>query len=170
METMDTIFQRRSIRKYEEREVSDEIIKELLKAAMAAPSANNKQPWEFLVIKNKDQMKEIIEVDPEATPLKGASVAIVVCADTNIYSGKPDIWAQDCAAATQNILLAAHDKGLGAVWIGIYPMEQRTKDVQSVLTLPEEIIPVSIISIGYPAEKKEPANRYNESKVHFYTW
>nr|WP_248484811.1 nitroreductase family protein [Tepidibacter aestuarii] len=167
---MQAILERRSIRKYEEKEVSDEIVKELLKAAMAAPSSNNMQPWEFLVIRNKEQMSKIVEAKQAATPLMGASVAIAVCADLNVYKGKPNLWVQDCSAATQNILLASHAKGLGAVWISIYPVETRTKKVQDILGLPEEIIPVSIISIGYPGELKEPSNRYNESKVHFYKW
>ncbi len=170
MEAMQAILERRSIRKYEEKEVSDELVKELLRAAMAAPSSNNMQPWEFLVIRSKEKMNKIIEEKQAGAPLKGASVAIAVCADLDVYKGSPNLWVQDCSAATQNILLAAHSKGLGAVWISIYPVEPRTKNVQDILGLSEEIIPVSIISIGYPAEKKEPANRYNEAKVHFHTW
>lgn len=170
MNIMEAILERRSIRKYEDKEVSDELVKELLKAAMAAPSSNNMQPWEFLVVRDKEQMNKIVEEKPAAAPLKGASVAIVVCADTSEDHDKINMWVQDCSAATENILLAAHSKGLGAVWISIYPVEPRTKNVQGILGLPEKIIPVSIISIGYPAENKAPANRYNEAKVHFYKW
>lgn len=170
MDAMEAIYGRRSIRKYEDKEVSDEIIKELIKAGMAAPSASNKQPWEFLVMRDKEQWDRIIDIDVYAGPLKGASVAIAVCANMNPYKGYAQFWPQDCAAATQNILLAAHAMGLGAVWIGIYPSEPRTKDVQDILGLPEDIIPVSIISIGYSAEQRPANDRYDEEKVHFYKW
>ena len=173
MDIKEAILTRRSIRNYEDKEVSDELIRELLKGAMASPSANNKQPWEFLVLRDREKMDNIININPEATPLKTADVAIVVCGNLDVYKGyKKNInfWIQDCAAATQNILLMAHGKGLGAVWIGIYPATPRTEDVSLILNLPENIIPLSIISIGYPLNKVEPSNRYKENKIHYDIW
>lgn len=173
MNIKEAILTRRSIRQYEDKEVSDEVIKELLKGAMASPSANNKQPWEFLVLRDKEKMNKIIDINPEATPLKTAQVAIVVCGNLDVYKGYKkniDFWTQDCAAATQNILLMAHSEGLGAVWIGIYPATPRTEDVSSILNLPKNIIPLSIISIGYPLKEVPPSNRYDENKIHYDTW
>lgn len=170
MDAMQAILGRRSIRKYEQKEVTDEAVKELLHAGMAAPSSNNRKPWAFLVVRNKEQMYRIIEEKKAAAPLAGAAVAIVVCADLNTPDSELKMWVQDCSAATQNILLGAHSKGLGAVWISIYPVEDRMKKVQQILGLPNDIIAFSIISIGYPAETKVTENRYDESKVHFNAW
>ncbi|GAB6085203.1 nitroreductase family protein [Alkaliphilus crotonatoxidans] len=166
---MKEIFERRSIRKYTNEEVSAEKVRELLRAAMAAPSAGNGQPWEFVVVRDKGCFNQIMEVHPYSKMLKDASVAIVVCGDTEKekYGG---YWVQDCAAATQNILLMAQHLGLGAVWLGVHPTEDRVKAVQKILSLPEAVIPLSIISIGYPAEERKPENRYDQSKIHYEKW
>jgi len=169
MEAMEAILSRRSIRRYSDKPVPEALIKELLEAAMSAPSASNEQPWEFVIIDDRRILDEIPKFHHYAHMLKEASWAIAVCGDLNLemVSG---YWVQDCSAATQNILLAAHARGLGAVWLGVYPREERVKAAQKLLELPENVIPLCFISIGYPAEKKPPANRYSESRVHHNRW
>ncbi len=166
---MDIILSRRSIRQYTSQPVSDELIKEILTAAMAAPSAGNEQPWHFIVIKERAILDEIPKFHQYAQMVKKASVAVLVCGDPGLerYKG---YWVQDCSAATENMLLAAHAKGLGAVWCGVYPTEERVIAFRRLLGIPEEIIPFSLVPLGYPAEKKEPANRYNEERVHYNKW
>ncbi|MCR3758310.1 nitroreductase family protein [Clostridium felsineum] len=166
---MSIILKRRSIRKYKGIKVGNEIVDELLKAGMAAPSAGNEQPWEFMVLRDKDTMEKITEVHAYSKMLLSADVAIVVCGDIDKEKVK-GFWVQDCSAATENILLAAEEKGLGAVWLGVYPMEDRVSGIRKLLNLPSNIIPLSIISIGYPDENKEASNRYNTSRVHYDKW
>jgi nitroreductase len=169
MDAMEAILSRRSIRRYTDKAVPGELIKELLQAAMSAPSANNEQPWQFVIIDDRRILDEIPRFHPYAHMLREASWAIAVCGDLNLemVSG---YWVQDCSAAIQNILVAAHARGLGAVWLGVYPREDRVKAVQKLLGLPEYVIPLCFISIGYPAEKKPPSDRYNESRVHHNRW
>jgi nitroreductase len=166
---MEVIFSRRSIRKYTEQPVSDEVIKELLKAAMSAPSAVNQQPWHFIIIKDRQILDEIPKIHPYSKMLREAPVAILVCGDPELERAK-GYWIQDCSAATQNLLIAAQAKGLGAVWLGVHPREDRVKGLQKLLDIPNHVIPLSLISIGYPAEQKPPANRYNESRIHYDRW
>ena len=169
MEAMEAILSRRSIRRYTGEPVPKEVIIELMEAAMSAPSASNEQPWQFVIIDDRRILDEIPKFHPYAHMLKEASWTIAVCGDLNLemMSG---YWIQDCSAATQNILIAANARGLGAVWLGVYPHEERAKTVQKLLGLPEHVIPLCFISIGYPAEKKPPSNRYNASRVHHNQW
>jgi nitroreductase len=169
MEAMEAILSRRSIRRYTGEPVPEEVIKELLAAAMSAPSASNEQPWQFVIIDDRRILDEIPKFHPYAHMLKEASLAIAVCGDMNLEAMR-GYWVQDCSAATQNILIAANAKGLGAVWLGVYPHESRAKTVQKLLGLPEQVIPLCLISIGYPAEQKPPANRYSASRVHHNRW
>ena len=166
---MKEIFERRSIRKYTNQPVSDDDIEKILRAAMAAPSAGNQQPWEFIIIKDKKLLNDITKVHPYSQMLKEASVAIVVCADPDRerHSG---FWVQDCAAATENMLLEAQHLGIGSVWLGVYPRESRVKGIKELLNIPERIIPFSIVSLGYPAETKEPSDRYDNSRIHINKW
>ncbi|SKA77811.1 Nitroreductase [Caloramator quimbayensis] len=166
---MDAIFNRKSIRKYKDIKVSDEIVNYLLKAAMQAPSAGNEQPWEFIVLRDKDVMKKITQVHPYSKMLLEADVAIVVCGDESkeVYKG---FWVQDCSAATENILIAAEDKGLGAVWLGVYPHMDRAEAIKEILNLPESVIPLSIIPVGYPDEQKKAADRFNKERIHYDRW
>lgn len=166
---MNAIFRRRSIRKYTAQEVSDEHIKRLLEAGMNAPSAGNQQPWQFVVIKNKQMLQKLAEASQYAKMLPDAAVAILVCGDlTN--ARHEAFWVQDCSAATENILLEAEDTGLGAVWLGMYPREDRMVFLRTALNIPTQIVPFALIAIGYPAETKEPPNRYDESRVHHEQW
>ena len=166
---MKTIFNRSSIRKYTSRPVTDEQIQQLLKAAMSAPSAGNEQPWEFVVIKERKILSAIPKFHPYSLMLYEASVAILVCGDLSRekYSG---YWVQDCSAATENILLQAVDLGLGAVWLGIHPNEERVSGMRKLLNIPEAFVPFSLVSVGYPAEQKEPTDRFDSSRIHYDTW
>jgi nitroreductase len=169
MDTMDVILSRRSIRNYTDATVSEEIVDGLLKAGMSAPSAHNQQPWHFVVVDEHGLLDRIPEFHPYSDMLRQAPLAIIVCGDQASDRGE-GFWIQDCAAATQNILLAAHAGGLGAVWLGVYPVERLVRGIRELLKLPEDIVPLSIISIGYPAEEKPPANRYRQSRIHHNQW
>ena len=169
MELLNGILSRRSIRKYTKKTVSKEDITDLLKAGMAAPSANNAQPWHFVLLQDHDIMNKIPEFHPYSKMLKQAAFAILVCIDKDLESAD-GYGIQDCSAATQNILLAAHAKGLGAVWLGIYPREVRINGIKDLLGIPERIVPLSLLSIGYPAEEKPSVDRYKEDRIHHGRW
>ena len=169
MDAMDAILSRRSIRKYTAEPVAEKVVNELLEAAMSAPSAGNEQPWHFIVINDRQVLNDIPNYHPYSDMVPSAQVAILVCGDLHLakYEG---YWIQDCSAATENILIAAQAKGLGTVWLGIYPLQPRTKAMQKRFGLPEHIIPLSLVSIGYPAQKKPRANRYDPSRIHYNQW
>ena len=169
MDAMDAIFSRRSIRQYAPKKVPMEVVEELLKAAMSAPSAGNEQPWHFVVITERAVLDEIPKFHPYAAMLKQASVAIVVCGDPTLEKHK-GYWVLDCAAATENLLLAVVAKGLGAVWTGVYPTEDRVENLRKLLNLPQNIVPFSLIPLGYPAEEKLRTDRYDKSRVHHNGW
>lgn len=169
MEALEAILTRRSIRKYENKPVPPETIDKLLEAAMVAPSSMNLQPWRFVVISDRAILDKIPEIHPHAKMLKEAPLAILVCADTNAQDME-GYWVQDCSAATQNILLAAHALGLGAVWLGIFPRTERMEGIIGLTGLPDDIKPVTLISIGYPGEVKSPSDRYNSTFVHYNNW
>lgn len=169
MDTIEAILSRRSIRKYTSEEVTDKQINMLLKAAMFAPSAVNKQPWHFVVFRNANTIKQIIEAHPNASMLTGASAAILVCYDEQLQHDA-GYGPVDCAAAIQNILLAAHNLGLGAVWVGIYPRANRMEAVQHIFSLPEHVKGFAVVSLGYPAETKGEPNRFNPNRIHHEKW
>ena len=169
MQTLEAIYTRRSIREYTDAKVPDEIIIEIIKAAMYAPSARNYQPWHFVVITDREILHKIPTVHPYAEMLYKAPLAILVCGDLVLENNEKYI-AVDCSAATQNLLLAAHDFGLGAVWLGLYPRTDRMAGLSKTSKLPENIIPVSLVSVGYPAEEKPEENRFQESRIHRNLW
>ncbi len=166
---MSTILSRRSIRKYTGERITDETVTELLKAAMSAPSAGNQQPWHFVVVRSQETLDLIPTVHPYAAMTPSASVLIAVCGDLNglKYEG---YWVQDCAAATENILLAAHELGLGAVWLGVHPTEDRVESIRRLLGLPEHVIPLALVPLGYPAESPPAADRFDPNRVHSDRW
>lgn len=166
---MDAIFKRRSIRKYEDREVEKEKIDELLHAAMAAPSAGNEQPWHYILLDDRNILNNIASIHPHAAMLKEAPLAILVCADLTKekYEG---FWVQDLSASTQNILLEAVSLGLGTVWVGVYPNETRVNEIVKMFSLPQNIVPFSIVAVGYAAEFKDEVDRYDASRVHHNKW
>ena len=164
---LDTIFARRSIRQYTNEPVSKEQIKKLLEAAMAAPSASNRKPWHFVVITDRAKLDALAEKHPHAKMLFQATLAIAVCGDTRLSDR---FWVQDCSAATENILLAATALGLGSVWLGVHPNPERETAIREVLGVPAGIAVLNVISLGHPAEKKEPRTQYDESRVHMNGW
>lgn len=169
MEALEAILTRRSVRKYGEEPVGDESVTTLLRAAMAAPSAGNQQPWHFIVVRDRALLEGIAAFHPYGAMTREAPLAIVVCADLELEQ-RPGFWVQDCAAATQNLLLAAHALGLGAVWLGIHPRPERIEATRALFGLPHQVIPLAIVPIGHPAESPAPVDRYNPRRVHFDRW
>ncbi len=170
-EKLDFIFGRRSIRVYAPGEVSEEQVKKLLAAAMAAPSAVAKYPWHFVVIRNRQALSRIAAVLPNGPMLADAALGIAVCGDLEVaHDRQLSYLLQDCSAAIENLLLAAHILGLGACWLGVHPREPRIKGIKQILSLPASVIPVACISIGHPGESKEPHGAYDSRCVHFETW
>ncbi len=172
-EALQTIITRRSIRKYVDLPISEDHVQWMLRAGMNAPSGGNEQPWEFLVITDRDKLKKVPEFHPHSKMLQGAALAILVVADPAKvkYEGElKQLWIQDCSAATQNILLAAHSLSLGAVWLAVYPVPIRVNGMRELFSIPEELVPFSMISIGYPVEQKQAADRYDETRIHREIW
>jgi len=165
--SIDTILARRSIRKYTGRPVGDGEIGALLEAGMSAPSASNRKPWHFVVVRNPETLAGLADAHPHGKMLREAAAAIAVCGDTGI---SPDYWVQDCSASTENILLAVTALGLGAVWLGCHPRADRVAAVREILGIPEQIGILSLISIGHPAEEKEARTQYDEARVHRESW
>ncbi|MCX7872198.1 MAG: nitroreductase family protein [Verrucomicrobiae bacterium] len=168
---LDFIFGRRSIRVFLPAEITDEDVKTLLSAAMAAPSAVAKDPWRFVVMRNKETLRKIADVLPNGKMLADASVGIAVCGDIEAaHDHQLSYLLQDCSAAIENLLLAAHILGFGACWLGVHPRENRVAAIKEILNLPQNIIPVSVIAIGKPGEAKEPRTRYSDDKVRYEKW
>lgn len=167
-EVLKNIKTRASVRAFSEKKINVERVSmTLLDAAMAAPSAMNKQPWEFIVIEDKDLLKVMSEQFPNASSLSSAAFAVVVCGNLKkaIEGEGSEFWVQDCSAATENLLLAAHSMGLGAVWCGIYPSKERTERLSAFLNLPESVIPLNIIPIGYPEKRVEPKEKFKKENI-----
>ncbi len=165
---IENIMTRTSIRQYKDQPVEQEKIDIMLKAAMAAPTAVNLQPWHFIVITDKQTIGLLSGRQPTNAPL-----LIALCGDTDkttMPDGKsklPDFWVQDVSAATENLLLAAHALGLGAVWTGVYPITERTAEVANVLNCPSNIIPLAVVRVGYPDEAPEPKNKFKEENISY---
>ena len=166
MELKEVLLKRRSIRKFTDKKVSDDIIEELLHAGMSGPSACNRQPWEFYVIKNEELLVKLRR-SSRFTNME-AQLAIIVCGnlDKALPDSMKDYWIQDCSAATNNILLRVTDLGLGAVWCGIYPQERAAERVKEILNLGDNLVPLSQIWIGYPDESSTPRDWFNPECVH----
>ncbi len=169
MQTLQTITKRRSIRKFTNKPLSQQQIETLLQAAMLAPTARNAQEWDFVVVRDRAGLTKLMKAHPYAQMLSTADCAIIVCGDTQRETAA-GYWPGDCGAATQNILLAATDMGLGSVWLGVYPTQERMDAVANVLALPAHVKPFNIIALGYPDEKKEDVDRFDPAKVHYEKW
>lgn len=169
MEAFEAIHGRRSIRRYTNQPVPEDAIEALLRAAMAAPSAGDERPWQFVVITERAILDAIPRFHEYSQMLREAPVAIVICGDTDLEKYK-GYWVQDCSAATQNLLLAAHAEGLGAVWLGVHPIEDRVAKTQELLGLPSHVIPLAVVALGCPAEEKGPVDRYDPARVHCNRW
>ncbi len=164
---LDAIFARRSIRQYTSEPVSETDIRKLLEAAMAAPSAADRKPWHFVVVTDRASLNALAEALPYGKMLSQAALAIVICGDPQISER---YWVQDCSAATENLLLAATALGLGAVWLAVEPVQERRNAVAQVLGIPNNIGILNVVSIGHPAEEKEPRTQYDEERVHHSRW
>lgn len=166
MELKEALLKRRSCRKFLDKKVNNEDIDYLLHAAMSGPSAMNKTPWEFYVIKDETKLKEI----KKASLFTGYDAPLAIVVGCDLKRALPlklkEFWIQDCSAATENILLAATDLGLGSVWCGIYPQEKPVTNLRRILNLKENIVPLNIIYIGYPLNENEPRDQYNEKYIH----
>ncbi len=165
-DALETIFSRKSVRKYLQQPVEREKIELLLKAGMAAPSGKDVRPWELVVVDDRAALDGMAEALPYAKMLKDAPVAIAVCGDTT----KSFYWYVDCSAVAQNILLAAEALGLGAVWTAAYPYEERMQAVKKYTELPEHIETLCVIPVGYPAKPYVPREKWDETKVHYNKW
>ncbi len=169
MEIQEALINRRSIRKYKNQQISSDDINTILKAAMYAPSAMNKQAWQFIVVDDRKTLLEIFDIIPHAEMLKQTATAILVCADSLIESN--DIYSlQNCSAATQNILLSAYGLGIGSCWISVYGTEETVKKIKSLFKLPENIIPISLVSLGYPDEEVKAEERFKKEKIRYNSW
>jgi nitroreductase len=169
MEALEAIYTRRSVRQFTTEPVSDKDLHDLLRAGMQAPSARNEQPWHFVVINDPDLLHAIPDFHGSADMLLEAPLAILVCSDRKLEKKRAS-WLQDCSAATENILLAAHGKGLGAVWLGIFPDAERVVGMQSLCALPADVRPVALVAVGHPAVTPEPEDRFNPLRVHYNHW
>jgi nitroreductase len=170
-EKLKLIFARRSIRTYRPGEVSEEMVRDLLEAGMAAPSAVCKDPWRFVVVRGSRTLERIAQGLPNGKMLADAAVGIVVCGDLEAaHDHQLSYLLQDSSAAIENILLAATALGLGSCWLGIHPREDRIAHVRSVLEIPDTVFPVSAISLGWPGETKDPRTRYSDALVHREKW
>lgn len=165
MELMQAIRERRSVRKYTGEPVSDEVVRELLEAAMMAPSAGNAQPWQFVVMRDPEILAQVKSINPRAVWVESAGLGILVCGDRSLEK-YPGYWAQDCSAAVQNLLLAVHAKGLGAVWTGVHTRPEREDGFRKLCKLPENIEPMAFIVVGVPDQESTSESRYKAERIH----
>ena len=169
METYHAILTRRSIRKFTDTPIEANILQRLLKAGMYAPSARNTQSWHFILITEREILDKIPDAHPYANMCLEANAVIVVCGDLDIEPS-PEYNAINCSAATENILLAAHELGIGTVWLGVYPKPDRVEGATKLLGLPSKIVPISMIALGYPDEVKETPDRFLKERIHYNKW
>lgn len=170
-EDLFKIIQRRSVREFTKEVVTDEELHEILKVGMSAPSAMQKDSWHFIVIRKPFYLSKLVDILPGGQPLKTANVAILVCGDRSIaHRGQLSYLVQECAAATQNILLAASMMNIGSCWLGVHPVAERVALINDLLSIPSGIVPVSLIALGRAQHKHAARTRYNRSRVHKETW
>jgi nitroreductase len=169
MDAIEAILTRRSIRQYTNQAVPEGTVNQLLKAAMYAPSASNRRSWHFVVITDRRKLDTVPTFHPYSAMVKQAPLAILVCGDERLEE-RTAYCLQNCSAAAQNILLAAHALGLGAVWLGVYPNKERVEGMRRLVGVPDHVIPMALIVIGYPAEKPISPDRYDPTRVHYNHW
>lgn len=168
---LGNIFNRKSVREFTDRKVSEEDMKIILKAAMSTPSAINLQPWEFIVFDDEETLEYMVDLHEYSKMFKTATAGIVVCGNmARTIDRYRQLWVQDCSASTQNILLALEALGLGGVWLGIYPVSERCKKLTDYFNLPDNIVPFSVVALGYPKNDDKPKNKWDDSKVHWNKW
>ena len=166
---METIYKRRSIRKYTGEPVAEEVLMAVVKAGMNAPSAGNQQPWHFVIIDQRPLLEKITEIHPYAQMLHEAPAAILVCGDLNLEE-HVGYWVQDCSAAVENMLLEIVDQGLGGVWLGVYPREDRVSGLRKLLDIPESITPFALIAVGHPNESKGLKDEFHRERIRRNHW
>ncbi len=169
MDVLEAIFTRRSVRKYTGEPVSEEALQTILRAGSYAPSAMNRQPWHFVVIRDRQMLETIPRYQPYTKMLPQAGCCVVVCGD-KLRQPLVGFLAEDCSAVIQNMLLAAHALGLGAVWCGVYPVSLFTKALTKLLHLPDVIVPIGMVGIGHPAEQRDTPERFDPARIHSETW
>jgi nitroreductase len=169
MDAIEAILTRRSIRQYTGQAVPEETVNQLLRAAMHAPSARNTRSWHFVVITDRRKLDAVPTFHPYAAMVKLAPLGIMVCGDERLEE-RTSYWLQNCSAAAQNILLAAHALGLGGVWLGVYPNKERVEGMRRLAGVPDHVVPMAFIVIGYPAETPPSPERYDSTRVHYNSW
>ncbi len=169
MDAIEAILSRRSIRKYTAENIPEPILQTILRSGMNAPSAGNQQPWQFIVINDKSILQQIPSIHPYSGMAAEAPLAILVCGDEKLEKHK-GFWMQDCSAAIENMLITIRAYGLGAVWVGIFPREERVEGFKKLFGLPSNILPLALIPIGHPAETKPNIDRYDASRIHYNKW
>lgn len=168
---LENIHNRKSVRQYTSEPVSEEYVEIMLRAAMAAPTAINYQPWRFVVVSERAELDAMADVLPFAKMLRQAPLAIVVCGQTTWMEGQENpYWQQDCSAATQNLLLAAEALGLGAVWTGVYPDQERASKLSALLNLPENVQPLCAVPIGHHDGSTKPRDKWKPENIHYGKW
>ena len=167
MDLIELIKTRRSIRAYREGSIGDDLVNKIIAVAMTAPSAGNQQPWQFIIVRDREKLSAISAFHPYCKMAAQAPLALVVCGDP-VGKKYPDYWVQDCSAAVQNLLLAARAEGLGSVWTGIYPREERVAGCRQLFSIPEHIIPFAIIPMGWPKDETDfkEVNRFRSELIH----
>jgi len=166
---MQTIYSRRSIRQFIDKPVEKEKLLKIIEAGMNAPSAVNQQPWQFIIIDDRNIINEVIDVHPHALPAQRAPASILVCGDLERERSK-GYWPIDCAAAVQNMLLMITELGMGGCWLGIYPREKRVQRLRELVSCPGEIVPFALIAVGYPAEHKEQKQLFDPQRIRYNQW
>jgi nitroreductase len=169
MDTFEALLTRRAVREFTPQPVSAGQVEQILRAAMYAPSACNQQPWHFIVVDSREQLDALADLHPYAQMLRQAPLAIIVCADLTLETC-PGNWVIDCSAAMENLLLAAHALGLGSVWVGVYPNEERVKGISAFLRLPGYAAPLCLAAIGYPAGPLPKVERFKPERIHYNAW
>ncbi len=169
MDTLQAIATRRSVRTFTGEDISDEVLEQLLRAGMQAPSAGNAQPWEFVVLRDRALLEEVSRINEYAAFAPKAALGILVCGNMTLEKF-PGYWIEDTSAAVQNILLAAHSLSLGAVWTGVYPTENRVTAMRDLIKAPDYIIPMGLIIVGHPKAIPAPVDRFKKERVHTNTW
>lgn len=171
-DTLNTIFARKSVRSFKSDAVPDEKLRMLVRAGMAAPTAVDKRPWEFIVVTDRAVLKQLADALPYAKMAEKAAAAIIVAGDVKKQWGgmESDYWIMDCSAATQNILLAAESMGLGAVWTAVYPEDSRVRSVRQILGIPFHVVPLNVIPVGVQAGREKPKDKYDPKQIHWNRW
>ena len=169
MDAYESLVTRRSIRYYKKQKVEEEKVEKILRAAMQAPSARNYQPWHFIILDEEKTLEAVGKLHPYGDILRRAPLGILICGDLE-KENTIDYLVEDCSAATENILIGAHSLDLGACWLGIYPREKRVQKIKEYFNLPEQIIPISLVATGYPAEEKKLTSRFKESRIYYNGW